>query len=170
MVQDTSSFAGHSPPPLAPVAAPVVEPARFRILVTDDDKGSREAIAQLLAARGFEIVQANSGEQAIDIVRVKVIHLVVFDMHMPRMTGLEALEQIRLINSILPALLMTADATRSVIQQALQAQVYSVLPKPVNTTLLFHAMTRALSQVYGKMPGQHPQTQQPPVPPATAPE
>lgn len=168
MVSDSTSTPNTPNSPNGP-ATPLIEPARFRILVTDDDKGNRETIAHLLSSRGFEIVQANSGEQAIDIVQVTVIHLVVFDMHMPRMTGLEALEQIRLINTILPALLMTADATRSVIQKALQAQVYSVLPKPVNATLLFHALTRALQQAYGQMRKNDHDMQPPNAPPPTTP-
>ena len=76
-----------------------VEPGRaYSILITDDD-------------RGFQTLQASCGEEAIDIVRVELVHLAIFDMHMPRMTGLEALEQVRLLNDLLPAILVTADAT-----------------------------------------------------------
>ena len=101
----------------------------FSILVTDDDRGSRETLADLLAERGFSTITAGSGEEAIDIVRVEIIHLVFFDMHMPRMTGLEALQQVRLFNELLPAILVTADANGQLIRQALQAQVFSVIPK-----------------------------------------
>jgi two-component system, response regulator PdtaR len=126
---------------------------RFTILVTDDDRGSREALAGLLADRGFPTVQAASGEEAIEIVRVEMIHLVFFDMHMPRMTGLEALQQVRLINDLLPAILVTAAASRDVIRQALEAQVFSVIPKPVNKNIVLHTLSRALVQVYGTDPG-----------------
>ena len=121
----------------------------FSILVTDDDRGSRETLADLLAERGFSTITAGSGEEAIDIVRVEVIHLVFFDMHMPRMTGLEALQQVRLFNELLPAILVTADATGKLIRQALQAQVFSVIPKPLNKNVVLHTLTRALDEVYG---------------------
>jgi CheY-like chemotaxis protein len=124
----------------------------YSILVTDDDQGSRESIASVLSDRGFSTRTAKSGEEAIDIVRVEIIHLVVFDMHMPRMTGLEALEQVRMFNEQLPALLVTADPTREVIRQAQKAHVYSVIPKPVNANLLLHMLQRALSTVYGSIP------------------
>ena len=124
----------------------------FQILVADDDHGSREALSTLLAERGFRTVEAGSGEEAIDIVRVQLIHLVFFDMHMPRMTGLEALEQVRMINALLPAILVTADATRELIRQAFQAHVYSVIPKPVNKNVVLHTLARALQQVYGDPP------------------
>lgn len=126
----------------------------FSILVADDDPGSREALSTLLAERGFQTVQAENGEEAIDIVRVEMIHLVFFDMHMPRMTGLEALEQVRMINALLPAILVTADANREVIRQAFQMHVYSVIPKPVNKNVVLHTLARALRQVYGDPPAE----------------
>lgn len=119
------------------------------ILVTDDDRGSRDTLAQMLRDRGFSTITATSGEEAIEIIRVETIHLVFFDMHMPRMTGLEALQQVRVFNELLPAILVTADATREVIRQALLAHVYSVLPKPVNKSLLLHTLARALKTVSG---------------------
>ena len=130
----------------------------FSILVADDDRGSRDTLAQMLADRGFSTITATSGEEAIEIVRVETIHLVFLDMHMPRMTGLEALQQVRLFNEILPAILVTADATREVIRQALQAHVYSVLPKPVNKSVLLHTLARALGRAARKPPADLPPT------------
>jgi two-component system, response regulator PdtaR len=150
-------------PPTAPHPAPRLE-VSFSILVTDDDKGSRDTLAGLLKDRGFSALTASSGEEAIEIVQVEMIHLVFFDLHMPRMTGLEALQQVRLFNALLPAILVTGDATREVLRQALQAQVYSVIPKPVNKSLLLHTLTRALAQVYGQT------APDPTAPPAPLPE
>ena len=121
----------------------------FSVLVADDDPGFRETLAGLLADRGFKPVVVGSGEEAIEIVRIEIVHVAFFDMHMPRMTGLEALQQVRLINALLPAILVTADATRDLLRQALHAQVYSVIPKPVNKNVVLHTLTRALQQVYG---------------------
>lgn len=133
----------------------------FTILVADDDTGSRSALADLLAGHGFQTVQAGSGEEAIEIVRVELVHLVFFDMHMPRMTGLEALQQARLVNDLLPAILVTADATRELIRQAFLAQVYSVIPKPVNKNVVLHTLGRALRQVYGVPPEAPPSRPEP---------
>jgi CheY-like chemotaxis protein len=144
---------------------PPAEPGRaFSILVTDDDHGSRETLAGLLADRGFKTVTAASGEEAIEIVQVEMIHLVFFDMHMPRMTGLEALEQVRLVNALLPAILVTADATRDLIRQAFQAQVFSVIPKPLNKNVVLHTLGRALARVYGDPPADPAGPDQTPAP------
>jgi len=163
MVTTETSTAQTPPPPTAPPQAARLE-VSFSILVTDDDKGSRDTLAGLLKDRGFSALTARSGEEAIEIVRVEMVHLVFLDLHMPRMTGLEALQQVRLFNALLPAILVTADATREVLRQALQAQVYSVIPKPVNKSLLLHTLARALAQVYGQS------APDPTVPPAPVPE
>lgn len=140
------------PQPPSSALPPRTTNATFTILVTDDDAGSREALAGLLADRGFTTLQAASGEEAIEIVRVEMIHLIFTDMNMPRMTGLEALQQVRLFNELLPAILVTADVTRELMKQALQAQVYSVIPKPVNKSIVLHTMLRALQKMYGVPP------------------
>jgi CheY-like chemotaxis protein len=135
-------------PTVAEPKNPSIATARFRILVADDDAGNRETLAKLLQDRGFEPVVAKDGAEAVQIAQVKLIHLAIFDMHMPRLTGLEALQVVRQIHQLLPAILMTADATRGVLQQALQAKVHSVIPKPVNANLILEQLKKALQQVY----------------------
>jgi CheY-like chemotaxis protein len=125
---------------------------RFSILIADDDRGTRETLSELLRDKGFDTVQAADGEQAVEIVQVNLVHLVLFDMHMPRLTGLEALTVLRqTLHRILPAVLMTADATTELMRQAFLAQVYSVIPKPVNKNVVLHTLARALQKVYGKL-------------------
>ena len=130
---------------------------RFTILVADDDRGTRETLAEVLFAQGFRPILAEDGGAAVEIVQVELIHLVLFDMHMPRMTGLEALNLLRhTLGRALPAVLMTADATTELMRQAFQAQVYSVIPKPVNKNIVLHTLARALTQVYGKLANPGP--------------
>lgn len=138
--------------------------SRFSILIADDDAGTRETLGEVLQSKGFHPVLAADGGEAVEIVQVEMIHLVLFDMHMPRMTGLEALNLLRhTLGRVLPAVLMTADATSELLRQAFMAQVYSVIPKPVNKNIVLHTLARALAQVYGQSvelgpqpPGQHP--------------
>jgi CheY-like chemotaxis protein len=129
----------------------------FSILVADDDANNRDTLSGLLKDRGFHTVVAADGGEAVEIVQVTMVHLVLIDMHMPRLTGLEAVQVIQQMNALLPAILMTADATRELIRQAFQAQVYSVIPKPVNPNIVLHTLTRALAQFYGPPEQPHPQ-------------
>ena len=125
---------------------------RFSILIADDDRGNREALGEVLQNRGFDTVLAKDGGEAVEIVQVQLVHLVLFDMHMPRLSGLEALNLLRqTLHKVLPAVLMTADASSELMKQAFLAQVYSVIPKPVNKNIVLHTLARALEQVYGKL-------------------
>src|SRR5947209_5626496 len=91
--------------------------ARFNILIADDDPGNRETLDEILKRRGFTTVLAADGSEAVELVQVNMIHLVLFDMHMPRMTGLEAVHALRqTLGPLLPAVLMTADATKDLMR------------------------------------------------------
>ena len=138
----------------------------FTVLVADDDRGLREALAEVLEAQGFKPVLAADGGEAVEIVQVQLVHLVLFDMHMPRLTGLEALTLLRhTLDRVLPAVLMTADANSELLRQAFSAQVYSVIPKPVKANVVVHTLARALAQVYGPPPTTTPPAGGPTVPP-----
>jgi CheY-like chemotaxis protein len=137
----------------------VAAPNRFSILITDDDRGVRETLGEIVEAKGLRPVLAEHGEQAIEIVQHQTIHLALLDYQMPRLTGLETLQLARQINALLPAILITADATRELMRLAFQAHVFSVLPKPVNPHLVMQTVLRALGRAYGPV--------DPPVNPAT---
>jgi CheY-like chemotaxis protein len=155
MVTETRPNGGHNPIPAPP----------FTVVVADDDRGTREALGEVLEAQGFRPVLAADGGEAVEIVQVQLVHLVLFDMHMPRLTGLEALNLLRhTLDRVLPAVLMTADATSELMRQALSAQVYSVIPKPVKVNVVLHTLARALAQVYGP-----PKPTPTPTPPAGGP-
>src|SRR5262249_10379535 len=115
---------------------------RFSILIADDDRGTRDALGEVLENQGFRTLLAADGGQAVELVQVDLVHLILFDMHMPRLTGLEAFTVIRqTLDRVLPAVLMTADATNDLIRAAFQAQVFSVIPKPVNMNIVLNTLS-----------------------------
>jgi CheY-like chemotaxis protein len=131
---------------------------RFSVLIADDDRGTREALGEALEQQGFRTLLAEDGGQAVELVQIDMVHVVLFDMQMPRLTGLEAFTVIRqTLDRVLPAVLMTADATNDLIRKAFEAQVFSVIPKPVNLNLVLNTLTRALAKAYGStQPGHTP--------------
>lgn len=124
-------------------------PNNYRILIADDDDSARESLREIVEPEGFDTVLASCGEEAVDIVRGVEVHLVLLDMHMPTLTGLETLQLARQFRAMLPAILVTGDASEAVIRQAQQAQVYSVIPKPVNKNMVLYTVVRALARFYG---------------------
>jgi two-component system, response regulator PdtaR len=125
----------------------------YSVLITDDDHGCREALRAIMEPEGFRTFLAASGEEAVDIVREETVHLAFLDMHMPTLTGLETLRLVREINTIMPCILVTADADEVLMRQAFRAQVYSVIPKPVSKHVVLYTVVRALVRVYGRPQG-----------------
>lgn len=121
----------------------------YSILITDDDRGAREALRDIVQSEGYQTVLASSGEEAIDIVQEEAIHLALFDLHMPRLTGLETIELVHQFNPPLPCILVTGDANEGVIRQAFQVRAYSVIPKPVSKNIVLTIVMRTLIRVYG---------------------
>jgi CheY-like chemotaxis protein len=124
----------------------------YSILITDDDRDCREVLREIMEPQGFRTLLASCGEEALDIVQDEEVHLALLDMHMPSMTGLEVLLLLRQMRE-LPVILVTADATASLIRQAQQARAYSVIPKPVSKNVVIHTVVRALLRAYGTGPG-----------------
>ena len=123
----------------------------YNILITDDDPGCREALRDIFEPEGYRTYLASSGEEAVDIVRDKAVHVALLDMHMPKLTGLETLELVRQINHVLPCILVTADSNESLMRQAFRARVYSVIPKPVSKNVVLYTVVRALVRAYGNL-------------------
>lgn len=119
-----------------------------RLLITDDDAAFRETVRGMFEPRGFQTLLASDGEQAVQIVRQEEVHLVLLDVHMPKMTGLEVLRLLRESNSFLPIILLSAGWDDWLQEQARQAQAFSILPKPVSSRQLTGAVCQALKQTY----------------------
>ena len=130
------------------------EARSFSILITDDDRGCREALRDIMEPEGYRTLLASCGEEALDIAREEPIHLALLDMHMPTLTGLETLRLLRQIRALLPCILVTADATANLMREAFQESAYSVIHKPVSKNLVMYTVVRCLVRTYGGEPDE----------------
>ena len=103
------------------------------ILVVDDDETSRNLLAFALTRAGFDVVNASSGQAAMDLVATTPVSLVVLDMGMPGMSGTEVVEQLRSRPETvtLPVLLMTGSGDSFSVINGLAAGADDFVPKPV---------------------------------------
>jgi two-component system, response regulator PdtaR len=120
---------------------------RFSILIADDDTANRDTLAGLLADRGFETVTAADGKDAVRVFQASPAHLCLFDMHMPRLSGLAALKLLRKL-TVAPAILMTANNSRQLVADATDAGAFAVLDKPVDKAFMLETLNLALSRAY----------------------
>ena len=124
-------------------------PRQYRILISDDDENCRETVREALAPQGYETRLASCGREAIEVARKQVVHVLIVDMNMPDMSGLDAVLIIRReIATPVPSILMSADASRELMMQALQAQFDSFLPKPFGVGALRHIVEEIIRRHY----------------------
>jgi CheY-like chemotaxis protein len=118
------------------------------ILITDDDRGFRETLSGVLQPQGFRTLLAGDGEEALEIVRHEPVHLLLMDMHMPKLTGLETFQRVRQIRGRLPCILMSANADQALLEQARAAQIFWVLAKPVSRLRITTTVQMAIRANY----------------------
>lgn len=123
----------------------------YHVLIADDDAQFREVLRTLLEPF-FCLLEASSGEQAIEIVEDERVHLLLLDMHMDRLTGIETIQMVKLIEPATPCILITADATDALVREATDVAAFSVLKKPVRKADLLQTVDSAMVATYQTSP------------------
>jgi two-component system NtrC family response regulator len=112
----------------------------FRVLVVDDEPAQLELIGGFLAKRGFEVVQAGNGSEALARFGREPFDLVLTDQKMPGLSGLELIEKVKAQNPETPVIVMTAYGTIETAVAAIRAGATDYLTKPLNLDELLHRL------------------------------
>lgn len=115
---------------------------RNRILVVDDDVNFCNTISKILAKRGYETSCANSGAQALQLIKEKAVDVVLMDIKMPVMNGVETYKKIKAINPRIKVILMTAFSVEDLIKDALKEGVYAVVRKPFDAEMIINMIEK----------------------------
>lgn len=116
----------------------------IRVLLADDDAALRRVIQFKLKQRGYEVTVAEDGRQALDLLTGGRFDLLLSDMKMPRMDGIELLGQAKSLQPGLEVILITAYADISQAVQAVKLGAFDYLTKPFEDEQLFVAIDKAL--------------------------
>lgn len=130
-----------------------------RILIVDDDPALLRLLSLRLREEGHEVLDAASGEAALARLDQELPHLLITDLRMGGMDGLELFEAVHRRHPLLPVLMLTAHGTIPDAVKALQKGVFGYIPKPFEARELMNEVARALaaSQALGAdMPGAEP--------------
>lgn len=125
----------------------MVSERSYHLLIVDDDASFRETL-RLILQPCFELIEAESGEEAVAIVEFRPIDIVLLDMNMQQLTGLETLRIIHQINDQAPCILVTADFSDQLVRDAEDAEAFSVLSKPVKKSTLVETVHTAMTVAY----------------------
>jgi two-component system NtrC family response regulator len=115
------------------------------VLIVDDEKNYPLILAAVLEEEGFETFTANSGVEALEILKNADVDLVLTDMKMPSMDGMELLEKIKIQDEELPVIMMTAHGTVDKAVEAMQKGAYSYILKPFDNDRLILYVNKAIS-------------------------
>ena len=114
-----------------------------RILIVDDDPGQRSLLDSFLRGQGFEIVLADSGERALELLPAGKFSMMISDVRMPGLTGLETLQRARKNFPALPVLLVTAYADIRDAVEAMRDGALNYLAKPIDLDELLATVRQA---------------------------
>jgi two-component system response regulator HydG len=115
-----------------------------KILVVDDESSHRKMIETVLSDEGYEISQADNGQTAINEVEEKFYDLVIMDIRMPKVGGIDALKKIKTISPGIPIIIMTAYASIGSAVEALKSGAHDYLTKPLDIEELKILVAKAL--------------------------
>jgi len=113
-----------------PGAVPLRTAAKLSVLVVDDDQDIREYLQDFLNAEGFEVTTLSDPSQAVERIRDEVFHLVVLDLMMPKISGIDLLIQIRAVDDDIAVIILTGHATLETASQSIQHEVSAYIEKP----------------------------------------
>jgi DNA-binding NtrC family response regulator len=119
--------------------------SKRRILIVDDDRLMVRTLRDILSLRGWETDGVHSGEEAVAAIRVNEYAVVLMDVRMSGMTGVEALREMRALRPDLRVILMTAYAATELLAQAERDGALHVFPKPVELERLMDTLDAVIA-------------------------
>ena len=107
-----------------------------RVLVVDDEPDALELLQAFLGAKGYEVLTASDGEEALQKVKEERPHLMLLDVRMPKMTGLEVLKRVREIDQEVGVIMVTAVNEEETGREALKMGAFDYITKPLDLKYL----------------------------------
>ena len=121
--------------------------ARKSILVVDDEKNQREILEEILSGEGYDVTTASSGEAAMKFVADRHFDLVLTDLKMTGMSGLDLLKSLTDFDKSIIVILLTAHGTIDSAVDALRLGAFEYLQKPYDSEKLLETVSRALKKL-----------------------
>jgi EAL domain-containing protein (putative c-di-GMP-specific phosphodiesterase class I) len=122
---------------------PGSESGRSPVLIVDDDPTVARSLRRVLEANGFSIVVASDGQAAVDLLKEGRFDVILTDIQMPRMTGVDLLTIVRAYDLDVPVLLMTGEPKLETAIEAVSLGALQYLTKPIEKDVLLAAVSRA---------------------------
>lgn len=129
------------------MSVPVEEPqvARARILVVDDEASIRDLCARVLTRNGFAVTSASTGEDALRYLQDNSFDLIISDIRMPGVSGVDVLETAKTLYPSISVILITGFGTTEILARANQSGAARILTKPFDALELLATVSKILA-------------------------
>jgi two-component system, NtrC family, response regulator HydG len=118
-------------------------PKPTKLLIVEDDAGHLSTLRTIARSWGYAVRTAEDGAEAVDLVKSEPVDLILMDVRMAKMSGIEALKQINAYNPSIPVIIMTAYSSVASAVEALKTGAYDYLIKPLDFEVLKLSLERA---------------------------
>lgn len=129
-----------------------------KVLVVDDEKNIRYILSDFLSSKGFEVSLAKDGQESLDQLENESFDLVITDIHMPRLDGIEMLKRMEKANRKEKIIIMTGDSTDRRLMELKMPHVVTWLSKPFGMDNLLNVAIAATAnkKIRPRMETRHP--------------
>src|SRR5262245_34329877 len=113
------------------------------VLVVEDDPESRAAMRKVLDGVGYQTVEADNGQEALDRILAQTIDILVTDLRLPVMDGVELLKRAKAADQAIEVILVTGHGSVELAVEAIKEGAYDFITKPIKKAQLLHAVEKA---------------------------
>ena len=118
-----------------------------RVLVVDDEAEGVELLREFLSAKGYEVITASDGDEALRKVKEERPHLILLDIQMPKMDGLEVLRRLREIDKEVGVIMITGVNEQEIARQAMALGAFDYIVKPLDLPYLEQSLWYKISMM-----------------------
>jgi PAS domain S-box-containing protein len=119
----------------------------IQVLVVDDEPNIRDGSERILTRVGFKVLKASTGLEALDLLAEQIISIILLDLKMPGMDGMEVLKRIRQLDETILVIVITGFATVETAIEAMKQGAYDFIPKPFEPEQLRIVVNRAAERL-----------------------
>jgi DNA-binding response OmpR family regulator len=124
---------------------------KANILVVDDEPVARQSLTDILRLEGYHVTAVPNGESAVDHIRMYAVDLIVLDLRMPGMNGLDVMQVVGQIAPETEVILLTAHGSMESAVEALRHRVHDYLLKPASPAQILESVKRGLERRSGRL-------------------
>ena len=117
---------------------------KLKLLVVDDEEEIREFVGSYFKRRGYVVLAANSGEEALAVIREQSPDIMLLDMNLPKMNGIELLKLVRQFNNIVKVILVSGYELNRSDPQFQELDIFEFMRKPIGFSELESTIKKAV--------------------------